>query len=271
MVDVTNAAERLIARKTNTPGFCLEWCDQALLQGLPSVGPGPHPIPTAYSAWLFATGKHAGDANVPKDFPVFLGPSPTRTDADKNAGDVMISLGNGLFACTDSPTLGAGHVGTCTLAQRMKQTQRPLLGWTSGFAGYALTTTTLASTGATPVQPLTTPRESEEDMYYKATTNSGGVIGAGWVYKQVGNGPLTPITNLEGVAVTASGVFIASYSGDDILLLTAVYGLAEYQVLPIPNTIWAGKQLDGPGKLSGRIIYPQTSVREYPVVTVAAA
>lgn len=111
--------------------------------------------------------------------------------------------------------------------------------------------------------------DEETEMFYKAKDAAGGIIGAGWTYKQFGNGPMVPITNLESVALSAAGTPVAEYDGNDVLLLCAVYGLAEYQVLPDGNTIWGGKQLLGPGKLTGRIIYPGSPLREYPPVQLA--
>jgi hypothetical protein len=125
------------------------------------------------------------------------------------------------------------------------------------------------SPAGTPI--VVTAHGGEREMYLRATSNSrDGHIAQGWTYKQFGNGPFVPLTNLESVAFFASGTFYAEYNGDDILLLTAIYGLAEYETLPSPNTIWGGKELTGPGKLTGRIIYPDDPNRVFPTVQAAA-
>lgn len=109
--------------------------------------------------------------------------------------------------------------------------------------------------------------DEETEMYYKATSKSDdGAIGDGWTYKQIGNGPVVAVTNLESVAVQASGVFVAEYNGNDIRLLSAIHGLAEYEVLPSPNAIWNGQPLYGPGRFTGKVIYSKLGDREYPTV-----
>lgn len=161
-LNADGAAVRMLSLKTNIPGECLHTV--ALAYGNPtSIGPGPHPVPNAQTAWVYAV--QQPNQSFVVDHPVFLGPSPTRTDADKNAGDVMIYHGNGLFVASDSPRLGAGKVGLCTLAERLAQTRRPVNGWTTTFLGYELTGTALADVGGgtiiTPASPVT-----EDDVSY---------------------------------------------------------------------------------------------------------
>jgi hypothetical protein len=96
-------------------------------------------------AWNYGTANHPGNTVVPKDFPAYFGPSPTRTDANRNAGDIVLSRGDGTFVCTDGA--GGGVIGIMTLAQRAAQISRPYLGWGSEQCGYNLTTNQTAIAG----------------------------------------------------------------------------------------------------------------------------
>lgn len=185
-VDVSGAANRLLtvgyggySAGRNKPGYCLEWVDWAVLQGKSSIGPHAGQYATAYDAWLYSTNRQAIPANeiVPKDMVVVLGPSPTRTDADKNAGDVIISRGDGTYACTDSPTGGGGVIGTCTLAQRTAQTQRPVLGYIPNFCGYDLVTSEDSdSPGGNNVSASIVP-DAQSTTIYLASTDNGNRVG----------------------------------------------------------------------------------------------
>jgi hypothetical protein len=107
---------------------------------------------TAMDAWNFGMNNHPGDVSVPKDFPAYFGPSPTRTDANKNAGDIVLSLGDGRFVCTDGA--GGGVIGIMTLAQRAAQISRPYLGWGEEQCGYLLTTVNQSSTSKGSVKDM---------------------------------------------------------------------------------------------------------------------
>lgn len=133
---------------TNIPGSCLNTVWQAY-GSHPSIGPHAGQYPDAIDGYNFATQRHT-DMNPPAGFPFFYGPSPTRTDKDKNAGDVVISLGNGQAIATD--VSGAGRIGVISLVQRGLNIQRPPLGWTSDFLGYDISTAALAGISATPIK-----------------------------------------------------------------------------------------------------------------------
>ena len=133
-VDGASAIAWMQAKKTNEVGMCLGTCWEAYAsKKTGSVGGS---FPTAISAWDAAADKHSGDRNPPAGASGFLGVSPTRTDANAGAGDAWISLGGGLIIATDYPF--AGVIGTCTIAQREAQTQRPYLGWTGDICGYSI-------------------------------------------------------------------------------------------------------------------------------------
>lgn len=136
-VDATAGANRYNAKTTNKPGMCL-WEVQVNGYGpaaMPSTGPHAGQYPIAYNGWLYATQRFT-DANPPKGAAVYFGPSPTRTDKNKNAGDVCISLGGGLIRCSDGA--GAGRMATMTIAARAKAIARPYLGYTTDFLGHQL-------------------------------------------------------------------------------------------------------------------------------------
>ena len=133
-LDASAGAAHYAAQTTNVPGMCLNEVWKAY-GSHNSIGPHAGQYPTALSGWNYATQKHT-DANPPYGAPVYFGISPTRTDKNKAAGDVCISLGGGLLRCSDGG--GSGRMATMTIAARAKQIARPYLGWTSDFLGYQL-------------------------------------------------------------------------------------------------------------------------------------
>ncbi|QDZ14252.1 hypothetical protein [Humibacter ginsenosidimutans] len=134
------------AHGTNTPGDCLNTVWQAY-GSHDSIGPHAGQYPDAIDGWNYATDKHAGDEQPPAGVPVYFGVSPTRTDADRAAGDVCISLGGGQLIATDAA--GNGRIGITTITQRAAQTARPYLGWTGDFLGYTVTYTPTTNTTTT--------------------------------------------------------------------------------------------------------------------------
>lgn len=113
-----------------------------------------------------------------------------------------------------------------------------------------------------------------EDMYYLAITRDSddGLIKKGWMYKQVGGAPFYAVTNLEGTffAQQESFTHIRQIQGQDLRILTALYGYAEHETLAAgAYTISNGTPLAGPGKFTGRVIYADKNVATYPKVTVA--
>lgn len=138
------------AQGTNVPGSCLNTCWQAY-GSHPSIGDHAGQYPDAIDGWNYATKHHPGDIYPPAGYPVWFGPSPTRTDSNAGAGDVVISIGGGQIIGTDANGIG-GRIGIMTIPARAAQIQRPYLGWTEDFLGYDVVTTSTASIGATPLQ-----------------------------------------------------------------------------------------------------------------------
>lgn len=158
------AAAVMSARKLNVPGYCLQTVAQSF-GNPPSIGPGPHPVPTAWAAWLASPGQHAPTYDVPVGAPVCFGPSPTRTDANKNAGDITISLGGNRLIATDVG--GAGRIGVTTIEARAAQTARPYVGWLDVFLGYPVAVGTApAGNGSTPITPV---KDHDMSMFYRAS------------------------------------------------------------------------------------------------------
>lgn len=148
-VDGSAAIAWMQQKGTNVPGSCLNTVWQAY-GSHSSIGPHAGQYPTALFGWNYATRHHPGDMNPPAGFPVWFGPSPTRTDSDAGAGDVVISLGGGRVIATDVG--GAGRIGVTTIPARAAQISRPYLGWTEDFLGYDVTVgAALASTTSTPL------------------------------------------------------------------------------------------------------------------------
>lgn len=144
-------------------GMCLNFVWRAY-GSHPSIGAAAGHLGSAAGAWSVAVKKHIGDRNVPKGFWAYLGPSPTRTDHNRNAGDAIISVGLGIFACTDA---SGSVVGYMTLAARERQTQRPYVGWAEDLGGHPIAATagpSLASYGKPrPIpKPVTPPASTLE-------------------------------------------------------------------------------------------------------------
>ncbi|GAA4176615.1 hypothetical protein [Gryllotalpicola koreensis] len=167
-IDGIKTMQILLAKTTNKVGYCAETDWEAAKASAPGIV-GDRSYPNAYAVWQGAQKKHAGDRNPPAGVPVFLGPSPTRTDANKNAGDQAWSLGGGLIRATDYPRNGV--MGTCTIAQREAQTQRPYLGWTEDLCGVPISFPSSSQPAAA------SPATQEADMSFSivpyAGTNGG--------------------------------------------------------------------------------------------------
>lgn len=130
------------SHSTNAPGMCLNTVWQSY-GSHDSIGDHAGQYPDAMSGWNYAKRRHPGDANPPAGVPVYFGVSPTRTDANARAGDVMVSLGGGMLIGTDVG--GAGRIGTISIADRARAISRPYLGWTEDFLGYDVVDTTAAA------------------------------------------------------------------------------------------------------------------------------
>lgn len=133
---------------------------------------------------------------------------------------------------------------------------------TSSFAGNG---------GATPITN-TVHEEDDMTIYRAVTASTDGRIGKGYCYVQDAAGPLRAVDNSEGsviVAKEAKGlVFIADWNGDDIRSLITRVGILEYQAMPAGAKMSTGTPLIGPGKLTGRIIYDNATLPDYPKVSV---
>lgn len=163
--NITGAAARLqsisvdgYAAGHNRPGMCLRWCYFAA-----GLTPNLAPASIAMDAWDHAPAEHrhpiSATTIVPKDVPVILGPSPTRTDKNKNAGDVFFASADGIGlstpgVMTDSPLRGTGYIGGGTIAQRAAQTGRPVLGYLTHWLGYDITTDALTKPPGAPAPSL---------------------------------------------------------------------------------------------------------------------
>ena len=133
-IDAQAGLARARTRATNAIGYCLAEVYKSY-GSVQSIGPGAGNYGIAYNQWVYSADKHAGDYNPPVGVPVVFGPSPTRTDKNKNAGDIAISMGGGLIWCTD---VTPGRTGVMTIEARAKQTRRPYMGWTGDFLGHKL-------------------------------------------------------------------------------------------------------------------------------------
>lgn len=155
------AARTLLAIPRVTPGYCLKYVWESY-KAHGAVSDGKY-YPTAKSAWdqTAQQYRHPGDRNPPPGVPVYWGAKPGSA-----AGDIVISMGGGIVACTDWPR--AGMTGTTTLSQREVQIRRPYLGWAEVILGYPVA---LGSSGGGSL-PLPTPvrRRNNVTLYKENAT-----------------------------------------------------------------------------------------------------
>jgi hypothetical protein len=127
-------ANAQIGKSITPQGMCLNFVWR-MYGAVPSTGDAVGHLDTAWNSWSVVKNKHLGDRNVPAGYFAMLGPSPTRTDRNKNAGDIIISRGDGTFVCTDA---NGSRVGVMTLAARERQTARPFVGWGADLGNHII-------------------------------------------------------------------------------------------------------------------------------------
>ena len=206
-LDVTGAAARMLAQRTNTPGQCLHYEWLAVSQGRVHYLTGG--ADTAYNTFenVVPSARHT-NRDVPRDYPTFLGPRVGSPD-----GDVILSRGDGTFVATDYPS--AGRIGICTLAQREAQTGRKFVGWTTMQGGHTLTSTNPSSDTATLITPAQQPIEQEPEMHplgvvYQIVNPKGGLAGV-----KLLAGPSFTVMPSDSVAAFFTG--LVNHTGIDKL------------------------------------------------------
>lgn len=201
VVDGVAASNTLLTYTNITPGYCLHYVWLAYqAHGATSSSS----YPTAYSAWLASSSQHPGDMSPPPGFPVYLGPR-----AGSNAGDVMISRGGGLCSATDWPYNGV--TGIVSIQDRMRQTGRPYLGWTSDFLG-----NTIAGGSQPPAEP------GEEEEMAIGYLNMTGEAGAR-------RGGMYAVVSRPGAKPAA--VFIGQAGPNDLAPVSDGGAIAQLQTL----------------------------------------
>jgi len=147
----------------------------------------------ALEAWNKTEGRHPGDRNPPAGVPVWFGAKPGSA-----AGDVVISLGDGLVVATDYPRFGV--VGVCTIAERQAQIGRPYLGWSEAIFDQpiAFTAPGAAASGASTAPPTTSEEEDEDMIHIIQRSNSQITKG-----RLLPNGRIREITPSETVVYRA--------------------------------------------------------------------
>ena len=127
-VDGRAAARALLANGPIRGGYCLYyvWLAYKAVGARTGRSAG-----TALQGWNESDGNHPGDRNPPAGVPVWFGAKP-----GSDAGDVVISLGEGRVAATDWPRYGV--VGSCTIDERQRQIGRPYLGWSERIFDQAI-------------------------------------------------------------------------------------------------------------------------------------
>ncbi|ROP78336.1 hypothetical protein EDF18_0982 [Frigoribacterium sp. PhB107] len=154
-------------------GMCLNFVWR-MAGGLSSIGNAVGRLDTAYNSWLAADDKHPGDRHPPAGVALHYGPSPTRTDRNRNAGDVTVSIGGGLQIATD---VTGARVGIMTIAAREKQTQRPYLGWTGDLGGHAFSVVSATLTPAAVAVAIINNPEGQHMFIFDSDKGQIGMVG----------------------------------------------------------------------------------------------
>jgi len=163
-------ARAFVGRSIIPQGMCLNfvWLRAG---GLSSIGASVGRMRTAFESWAAtpAAHQHHGDWNAPIGAVVHYGPSPTRRDKNRNAGDIGISIGGGYGIFTDAAGQGS-RVGIMSLRARAAQIARPYLGWADSLGGHIIRLATTATAGdiATAIAAAPTAQEQEEEDLMRA-------------------------------------------------------------------------------------------------------
>ena len=131
-------ARAFVGRAIIPQGMCLNfvWLRAG---GLSSIGASVGRMRTAFESWQATpeANRHHGDWDAPIGAVVHYGPSPTRRNKNRNAGDIGISIGGGYGIFTDAAGQGA-RVGIMSLRARAAQISRPYLGWADHLGGHTI-------------------------------------------------------------------------------------------------------------------------------------
>lgn len=171
---------------------------------------------TALEGWNKSDGQHKGDRNPPAGVPVWFGAKPS-----SSAGDVVISLGNGMVVATDYPVYGV--VGVCTIQQRQDQIGRPYLGWTETILGAPIEYHYGAPASQGNATPISNDTSEEDNMRI--------------IYSQhldreflIGDGGITHLIGGASAALNAMGVVgnrhVNQLGKDDFRKVVEAYGLS---------------------------------------------
>lgn len=229
-------------------GRCLANVYLWMLNGRSSTGPGAGKFATAMDGWNYAERKHAGDLNAPAGVAVYFGPSPTRTDKNKNAGDVGLSIGGGLGIFTDA---NGARVGIMSFQARAIQTQRPYLGWTEDFLGYD----TSAANGLVPPVVTTSgpilAQNDEDEMRVIANTKTNA-----WVAASPGK--------WDAIPSGQGGLYLSLAGQGDVLRLSEEDFLVAKDVYLHMQETGLYAVVDGPNKDQWFVIGPNAYKRVKP-------
>jgi len=166
-------ARAAVGTSITPQGMCLNFVWR-MAGGLSSIGNAVGRLDTAYNSWLAADDKHPGDRHPPAGVALHYGPSPTRTDRNRNAGDVTVSIGGGLQIATDAT---GARVGIMTIAAREKQTQRPYLGWTGDLGGHPFSAVSATLTPAALAVAIINNPEGHDMFIFDSDKGQIGMVG----------------------------------------------------------------------------------------------
>ena len=229
-------ARALVGKAQIPQGKCLNFVWRAFGSHPSTAGAVGH-LDTAYRAWGVVVDKHHGDWNPPPGVPVFYGPSPTRTDRNKNAGDVGVSIGGGLGIFTD---VSGARVGVMTLAARARQIQRPYLGWGGDLGGHTINRGMLVGTSAGQLVVIELPKENS-DMQVMNNTTTGTIVAADQEFVRY-------LGTMDDAKLAAAVTSVQ----DEIHKLDDHAFKTQLAVFGIPDKFWTREGLQANGDLWSR-------------------
>lgn len=217
------AASRMLAMKRNTFAACLYHTWEAY--GFPNtVGKSPgRSFATAMDSYNYTTRRHAGDWNPPVGVPVWFGVSPSRTDINKYAGDVGISVGGGKAVFTDFADSGGVHntyVGVMTLQDRAREIDRPYLGWTEDFGGNPI--------AFTPVGGSSSSKGTKVLKHYHYEDRQGRKLApGGQMFLNNGKSDLNVVGGIGTYSITPH-VYVSGLAEGDSVQIMLVWENTKY-------------------------------------------
>ena len=199
-------ARAFVGRSIIPQGMCLNfvWLRAG---GLSSVGASIGRMRTAFESWQATpeANRHHGDWDAPIGAVVHYGPSRTRRDKNRNAGDIGISIGGGYGIFTDAAGQGS-RVGIMSLRGRAAQIERDYLGWSDHLGGHSIRLASIATASQIREAIAAAPSAEEQEQEHMSqvtilSSSSGQTVVVGGIPIDFGPGDTGSVKAVSGAPV----------------------------------------------------------------------